>query len=263
MVSKETQPSKAESKAEPMDYIMWVGGGAYSRDSFEEEAKQMGACRRIRFIPNNLVVGKSRIFLVSDMSREDKKEYEEEVKRRDRNRYHMWIEKVREDAVEHNLIEDGVEISYKEAKELHMELREKFDVWSRVSITKPLPRGEPVVFAFFIVRGISYIVGPGVDLDEELKKRGVTEYEYHEGEFGFNDERGCGSLKIGGTYLLSEEDMEKVKDLAESGKTEGSIVILDKEIPYKGKRSRAMKAIPQAMGNRLISMGITVLEEES
>jgi len=37
---------------------------------------------------------------------------------------------------------------------------------------------------------------------------------------------------------ISEEDLEKCKDLAESGLAEGRIVVLDQPIPYKGKRFR-------------------------
>jgi len=104
-------------------------------------------------------------------------------------------------------------------------------------------KGKGRIFAYFIVRGISYVVKPGVNIPEELKARGVTEWEYVEGGFGFNDERGCGSLAIGGTYLLSEEDIEKCRDLADSGTLEGHIHVLNPTIPLSLKRFRGFKNI--------------------
>ena len=53
------------------------------------------------------------------------------------------------------------------------------------------------IFGYFTVRGITCIIEPGTNIPEELKKRGVKEWEYQGGEFGFNDERGCGSLAVG------------------------------------------------------------------
>jgi len=99
------------------------------------------------------------------------------------------------------------------------------------------------IFGYFTVRGITYVVKPGVNIPEELEKRGVKEWEYKDGDFGFADERGCGSLMTGGMYLLSEEDMEKVKDLAESSTLGGHIVILEEPIPYEGKKFRSFKYV--------------------
>jgi len=99
------------------------------------------------------------------------------------------------------------------------------------------------IFAYFVVRGISYIVGSGVDLPKALKERGVTAYTYVEGGFGGMDERGCGSLAVEAMYLLSEEDMEKSQDLAKRGTLEGNIVVLDEPIPTSLRRFRGYRCI--------------------
>ena len=247
---------EGESRSGPKDFVLWVGGYAYSRESFEKEAERLGVCRRVKGFPSGLVVGKSRVFLVSDMAQEDREAYREEIKTRDRARYHMWIDAVRKKAVEKQLIPVDQKISYKEAQALYAEILDTFGEKVTVAITKPMPRGKPIVFAFFLVRGVSYIVGQGMDLPKELVNLGITKYEYEPGGFGFNDERGCGSLVIGGTYLLSEEDISKVKDLAESGTLGGRIVGFAREVQYKGARARALKAISQVAGDRLIRLGV-------
>ena len=206
------------------DYLMWVGGGiykGYSQESFLEEARKMGVGKRIPFIPKNLKIGVSRVFLVSDMTEEDRERYREEGSRRESIRYRQWKEKIKTGSKD-----------------------------TSNSVTGLMPRGIPVVFAYFVVKGVSYIVKPGTDLPEELAKRGVTSYEYVEGGFGSQDERGCGSLMIGGTYLLSEEDLEKVKDLAESGNVEGgNIIEILPPVRYLGKRFRGLKSLPHSQGN--------------
>lgn len=104
-------------------------------------------------------------------------------------------------------------------------------------------RGSGRIFAYFIVRGISYVVKQGTNIPEALKERGITEFEYVEGGFGSQDERGCGSLNIGGTYLLGEEDMKKCADLAKSGTVEGRIHVLNPPIEVGLKRFRGFKCI--------------------
>jgi len=104
-------------------------------------------------------------------------------------------------------------------------------------------RLESRIFAWFTVRGVVYVVSASVNIPEALKERGVTEWQYAEGGFGFDDERGCGSLGVGGTYLLSEEDMEKVKDLGESTTMQGQIELIEPPIPTDLKRFRGYKAV--------------------
>jgi len=202
------------------DFLVWVGGASYSRESMVEEAQKMGVCRRIPFVPEGLVRGVSRIFLISDMSDEDRERYKGEIKRRDAVRYKQWKESGFKNISSH--------------------------------VTGAMPRGTPTIFAYFLVRNITYVVAPGVDIPRRLKGLGVTEYQYVEGGFGFNDERDCGSLMVGGTYLLSEEDMEKVKELAQSGTLDGRIVMLPTVYPYADKRFRGIKAVNRKVGERLM-----------
>ena len=209
------------------DFLVWVGGASYSRESFIKEAKHMGACRRVPFLPEGVVRGESRVFLVSDMTNEDRKRYKAELKRRDTIRYQQVKEQV--------------------ARGVPPE-----KVTSHIS--GRMPRGTPLIFAWFIVRNITYIVAPGVNLPKRLEELGVSEYEYIEGAFGFNDERECGSLEIGGTYLLSEESMEKVRNLASSSILDGGIEILSPAYPYSGRRFRGIKAFSRVLGNKLVNI---------
>ena len=205
------------------DFLVWVGGASYSRESYVKEAKHMGACRRVPFVPEGLVRGDSRVFLVSDITERDRKRYKDELKRRDKIRYKQWKE-------------SGFEKGYTS------------------HVVGPMPRGTPLIFAWFVVRNITYIVAPGVNLPKRLEELGVSEYEYLEGAFGFNDERECGSLEIGGTYLLSEESMEKISNLASSSVLDGGIEILSPAYPYSGRRFRGIKAFSRVLGNRLVNV---------
>ena len=85
-------------------------------------------------------------------------------------------------------------------------------------------------------------------------ERGIDVLEYQEGDFGFNDERGCGSLQIGGTYFLSEEDMEKIKDLAESSGLDGQIEVFRAALPYTGVRFRGVRSLLQERGDSILEM---------
>ena len=90
---------------------------------------------------------------------------------------------------------------------------------------------DPGIFAYYVVEGIVLVIKPGTDVSKELKDRGVEDWEYVEGGFGSQVERKCGNLATGGTYLISEENMKAVQDLAESASTTGQIIVLDEPLP--------------------------------
>lgn len=202
------------------DFLVWVGGASYSRESFVEEARRMGACRRVPFVPEGVVRGESRILLISDMTDADRERYKAELRRRDLVRYHQWKD-------------SGLE---------------KF----KTHVAGPMPRGTPTIFAYFTVRDIVYVVGSETNIPKRFEKLGVSIYEYDEQKFGFNDERDSGSLKIGGIYLLSEGSMRRIETLAQSGSLDGNITSLRVPYPYADKRFRGIKAISRAMADRLV-----------
>jgi len=108
----------------------------------------------------------------------------------------------------------------------------------------------PALFGWFTLQNVVFVVTPGTELEREFKERGITTYELREGGFGTQDERGCGSLSGGGIYLLSEEDMNKVRDLAKSSKLEGHINIFEHPIPIKtANRSRGYQYVS---GDRIL-----------
>lgn len=199
------------------DLLHWVSGKLWSREMFVKEAEKLGCCTRIGMLPEAVRIGKTRVFLVGDMSDEEHEKYVEVKRKRHRDR--RAAKKA------------GKEITFR---------------------GQGLPRGTPHVFGYFLVRGISYIVGPGVKIPEELAKRGIKAYKYVEGAFGFNDERECGCLQIGGTYLLSEEDIEKIKDLASEQNLEGQIVLIDPAIKLDIGKFRGYKLIN---GDELLRSG--------
>lgn len=51
------------------DYLMWVGGKFYSIESFVTEAKNLGVSKRVAHYPDDVMVGKTRIFLAHDVSK--------------------------------------------------------------------------------------------------------------------------------------------------------------------------------------------------
>lgn len=102
---------------------------------------------------------------------------------------------------------------------------------------------EPGIFACYTVSNMMFVVKPGTEVDDELAVRGISTYEYKEGGFGFNDERGCGSLKIGGVYLLGESDMNAVRDLAQSSSLAGHIEVFDVPIPLSAKYFRGYRYV--------------------
>jgi len=55
---------------EKWDYLMWVGGKFYTVQSFIEEARRMGVCKRVPFFPK-IKVGETRIFLIHDIDEND------------------------------------------------------------------------------------------------------------------------------------------------------------------------------------------------
>jgi len=194
------------------DFLIWVGSEYYSSEAYLKEAKKKGACRRVARVPAGIKVGVSRVFLISDMTEEDKVKYHEERKRR-------WNE------------------AYKKSKETgHKPINQ--ETYGK------LPRGTPIVMAWYTIEGIAYITESPQDvINKQLQELGVTPYAYQEGAFGFNDDRECGSLKIGGVYLLSEADMEKVKELAESSEQSGNIHPIVPPVPFKDERFRGYRAI--------------------
>lgn len=75
--TREIEQKEAQDEEEVMlaavkanDYLMWVGGRYYTIESFIEEAKRMGVARRVPFIPD-FRPGKTRIFLVHDITEKD------------------------------------------------------------------------------------------------------------------------------------------------------------------------------------------------
>jgi len=107
---------------------------------------------------------------------------------------------------------------------------------------------EPEVFAFFTIRSIGYVVKKGGEVPKELAKRGVKPI-YVEGPKA-TPIRGCGMICYGATYVLSEEDFEKCKDLADKSDLQGDITLIIPPIPWEGNHFRGFKYVD---GDRLLA----------
>jgi len=188
-----------------MNYEMWIGNLYYSRDSYLKEAKKMGASKRVAYVPHDLVVGETKIYLISDMSEQEREAYQLELK----NRHSLAYHRARESGGKKSLKGYG-----------------------------PMPRGQPYVFGYFIVNAIVKVPPLKVFKKDKLP---AEVYPLVDGGFGTKDERGCGSLKAGSTYLISETSMEKIKELYNSPTLESeNVIIFDTPYEYYGKRFRGM-----------------------
>jgi hypothetical protein len=190
---------------------MWIGNQHYSRDSYITEAKKFGASKKVGYIPHGLTVGQSKIYLISDMTEEDRKKYFEELK----NRHSKAYFKAKENGKPKSLKGFG-----------------------------PLPRGQAVIFGCFTVNAIIFTVPENFIWTEDPKK-GVEYSEIYrlmEGEFGLNDERGCGSLKPYSLYLISERSIDEIIQLYNNPERfSENVVIFDKPLPYMGKHFRGVE----------------------
>lgn len=78
---------------------------------------------------------------------------------------------------------------------------------------KAKERGVPRVFGYFTIQSI-LVVGA----KEIAEKEGVKIQRIDESEIGSFEKRGCGFLQVGGTYLVSDEDMKKLQKHADMAK---------------------------------------------
>jgi len=62
-----------------MNYLMWIGNQHYSKESYIKEAKKFGASKKVGYVPHGLEVGKSKIYLISDMTEEERVAYFKEL----------------------------------------------------------------------------------------------------------------------------------------------------------------------------------------
>jgi len=93
------------------------------------------------------------------------------------------------------------------------------------------------VFAYFTINGI-LVVG---DAELIAEKEGINLQRIDEQEISMFDERGCGFLKIGGSYFVSEEDMKKLAAHADG--VSGSINVLEEPIIIHYSRFRGYKYV--------------------
>jgi len=198
-----------------LDAMMWVGEKYYTIESFLKEAYRYGACKRFgakKGIPLDLGVEKSRIFLVHDVREEDKKNL------------HEWRKAKRR---------------WKRAKENAETANELFE--------EPEPQKPeliPKVFGYFTM----HILVVGAKKAQELVEQGEIQVISASTASTFQ-KRGCGSLRLGGCYFVSSEDMEKIQAHADMAK--GDIELIDPPISYPGfKRFRGFKYV---LGDRILA----------
>jgi hypothetical protein len=194
-----------------MDYLMWIGNQHYSKESYIKEATKFGASKKVGYIPHGLEVGKSKIYLISDMTEQERVAYFEELKKR----HSMAYFRAKEDGKPKSLKGYGV-----------------------------LPRGQANIFGFFTVNAVIFAVPEDfVNFKDATKGISYTEmYTLKEGEFGTNEERGCGSLKPYSLYLISEHSMVDIIKLHNSPDLKSeNVTIFDKPLPFMGRHFRGVE----------------------
>jgi hypothetical protein len=164
-----------------LDILIWVSDRQYTIESYIQEAKKYGACRKFggRF-PADVEMGKSRVFLAYPYKDPDTR-------------------KAKKDRL----------------------------------------TGQ--VFGYFTVEGVLVVGDSAMQLmldqfeqEGKLQKIKANEVkEFHE--------RGCGFLSIGGTYLVSNEDMRLLQSHADSFL--GQVTEMGKTVKFKGKRWRGYKYV--------------------
>jgi len=102
---------------------------------------------------------------------------------------------------------------------------------------KAKKRGVPRVFGYFTIQSI-LVVGA----KEIAEKEGVKIQKVEESEIGSFEERGCGFLQIGGTYLVSDEDMKRLQKHADMAKGQLQLIAPPLEAPAL-KRFRGYKYV--------------------
>jgi len=165
------------------DILLYVGASYYTKDSFINESRKMGCCRRVPQYPDFLAIGKSRVFLAYC---------------------------------------DPVD------KETAKKLREQGKTLTEMQAERS------TVFAYYTVTDVIVVADKPIS---ELAERGVEFIKYEE-VYGMQ-KRGCGSLQLGGCYLVS--DIELLKEDAKQSDLKGSIVLINPEIPYPRKHFRGYK----------------------
>jgi hypothetical protein len=111
---------------------------------------------------------------------------------------------------------------------------------SRCFLIYEAEKGKPEIFGYFTIGSIGYVVNRGESVPEELEKRGVKPINIYSDPL---PRRGCGQIIVGGIYVLSEEDFEKCRDLADSSNLSGNLTILDPPIPWWGQHFRGFRYI--------------------
>lgn len=158
------------------DYITWIGARYYTASTFIAEAKTLGICRRVPFIPRGLKFGRSRIFFVTDLVGEAEK-YARPVEHK---KEALYTKKYRSFRVNRKkLAESGVQLI-------------------------------PHVIGYGVVTGI-LVVGSH-SMYEKLAERGINAIYLSSAMIRYTPIRGCGTLKIGGTYLVDAQTLQSLVD---------------------------------------------------
>lgn len=165
-------PATVETTAEPepQDYLLFIGGNYYTKESFIEEAATLGISRRMpsHRLPKGLICGKSRVFVAVG----------------------------------------GKRVSAEEAT-------------------------TSEVFGYFIPQAVEFIRGEGkndkmyADVISDLALRPDSRII---GSIKGEAVRGCGTRKVGGTYIVVD-------------KAESPLVLLKKPATYEGNHFRGLMGL--------------------
>ena len=193
------------------DYAMWVGGKFYpSVQDYIDEAIAVGCSKRLPTIPDDLVIGESRVYLAHAGQAEHIAEDPilRDLKPAWRARMFALARKVR----------DGLltrQQAIGQAPKKLTEVEAVFD--SALAFVK---EDTSVIFGYFVVTRLEFIVPPDGNVPEKVKELAakghikLVPWKVASAE----PDRGCGRRRAGGMYVTAYVDDEGVQALRKDAK---------------------------------------------
>lgn len=224
MAGKEATRTSIKLEQTPLDLILFVGKEFYTIESFTEESRRLGCCKRINGFPSEIVIGKSRVFLAHDTSLRD-----------------SFCPECGSEMVEFQQLpnlapdEQGFQINDTTFDAHCLNCDYSDDVKNFV-----LQRTERRVFGYYTIKGIEAILSKGMSR-EELEAKGVKIID--KVTVANRPKRGCGMQLAGGFYLVSSEDMDKLREDVSKGDFSGALTLIDPSIQIQLKRFRGYKYV--------------------
>lgn len=281
--AKQMSLPAAEFDLKAPHFGMWVGGRYYPTiEDFVNEAKNLGISKRIPKIPEDLVLGQSRIYFAHKQraARVDADPVMRLLSESHRSRLlticnKIVKNKITPDTIDahpaiHKELNACVRCIREELKKKHPELHKEMQPGKIVKHGVEFARAgdREVVFGYTVISRIEFIVPQDGKIPEKIKKlaeEGHVKLVPFE-KAAQEPDRGCGKRRPGGTYAVAYEiDEEAMKALRKDAKKvdlHGPLAVYRK--PFKcwfGKFFRGIKKLVEETVRKTEMMGRLIGEE--